>query len=154
MTHGTSPIGLSAARITTLIGPGGVGKTRLALHVAAGHGDRVPDGARLADLAPIASPLVGDTIARALGVVPSPGWALRDVLREVASGMHCLLLLDNCEHVAGEAAEIVAELLTAGSQLRVLATSREPLGVPGEVTYQVPPLPVPTDMALRVVAEA
>jgi predicted ATPase/DNA-binding CsgD family transcriptional regulator len=134
---------LASHRLVTLLGPGGVGKTRLALHVAAHHSDRFPHGARLADLAPVHAPLVGDTIARALGVVPSPGWSLRDVLREVARGMHCLLLVDNCEHVAGEAAEIVAELLTAGSQLRVLATSREPLGVPGEVTYQVQPLPVP-----------
>src|SRR5262249_15298259 len=70
----------------------------------------------------------------------------RDVLREVASGMRCLLLVDNCEHVVAEAAEIVADLLAVGSQLRVLATSREPLGVPGEVTYQVQTLPVPTPL--------
>jgi hypothetical protein len=68
--------------------------------------------------------------------------AVRDILREVAGGMRGLLLVDNCEHVVAEAAEIVADLLTAGVQLRVLATSREPLGVPGEAIYQVQPLPV------------
>jgi predicted ATPase/DNA-binding CsgD family transcriptional regulator len=134
-------------RLVTLVGPGGVGKTRLGLRVATVvatvYGDRFPDGARLADLAPVGPELVEDTLARALGVVPQPGWPLRDVLREVAAGMHCLLLVDNCEHVVAEAAEIVADLLTAGSRLRVLATSREPLGVPGELTYWVRSLPVP-----------
>ena len=134
---------LDAHRLVTLIGPGGVGKTRLALRVAAVHADAFPDGARLADLAPVGPELVGDTMARALGVVPQPEWSLRDMLREVAGPMRCLLLLDNCEHVVAETAEIVADLLNAGGQLRVLATSREPLGVPGEVTYQVPTLAVP-----------
>jgi predicted ATPase/DNA-binding CsgD family transcriptional regulator len=138
---------VDAHRLVTLIGPGGVGKTRLALHVAMTYADRFPQGARLADLAPVAPELVGDTIARALGVVPEPGWSLRDILREVAGGLHCLLLVDNCEHVIAEAADIVADLLAAGSQLRVFATSREPLGVPGEVAYQVQPLPVPTSAA-------
>lgn len=130
-------------RLVTLIGPGGVGKTRLALRVATSHADRFADGARLADLAPVGPELAADTLARALGVVPQPGWSLRDVLREVAAGLRCLLLVDNCEHVVADVAEIVADLLSAGTELRVLATSREPLGVPGEVTYQVPTLPVP-----------
>src|SRR5262249_35290141 len=96
-----------------------------------------------ADLAPVAPELVGDTIARALGVVPEPGWSLRDILREVAGGLNCLLLVDNCEHVITEAADIVADLLAASSRMRVLATSREPLGLSGEVVYQVQPLTVP-----------
>ena len=128
--------------------PGGVGKTRLALRVATVHADPFPDGVRLADLAPVAPDMVGDTLARALGVVPQPGWSLRDILREVAGEMRCLLVVDNCEHVVAEAAEIVADLLTAGGPLRVLATSREPLGVPGEVSYQVQTLPVPTRLRL------
>ena len=135
---------VDAHRLVTLIGPAGVGKTRLALRIATVHADQFPDGARLADLAPVGPELVGDTLARALGVVPQPGWSLRDVLREVAGGLRCLLLVDNCEHVVGEAAEIVADLLSAGGQLRVLATSREPLAVPGEASYEVQPLPVPT----------
>jgi predicted ATPase len=76
--------------------------------------------------------------------VPQPGWPLRDILREVAGGMRCLLLVDNCEHAVAETAEIIADLLTTGSQLRVLATSREPLGVPGEATFPVRTLPVPS----------
>jgi len=134
---------LDVHRLVTLTGAAGVGKTRLALRVAAVRAGPFPDGARLADLAPVGPELVGDTLARALGVVPQPGWPLRDILREVAGGMRCLLLVDNCEHVVTEAAEIVADLLTTGSLLRVLATSREPLGVPGEVSYQVQPLAVP-----------
>jgi predicted ATPase/DNA-binding CsgD family transcriptional regulator len=141
-------------RLVTLIGPAGVGKTRLALHMATLHAGPFPDGARLADLAPVEPELVGDTLARALGVVPQPGLPLRDVLREVAGGLRCLLLVDNCEHVIAEAAEIVADLLTAGGQLRVLATSREPLGVPGEVTYQVQTLPLPTPRASSRAATA
>jgi predicted ATPase/DNA-binding CsgD family transcriptional regulator len=134
-------------RLVTLVGPAGVGKTRLALRLAGAGADSFPDGVRLADLAPVGVELVGDTLARALGVVPQPGWSLRDILREVAGGMRCLLVVDNCEHVIAEAAEIVADLLTAGSRLQVLATSREPLGVPGEVTYQVQTLPVPPPIA-------
>ena len=80
--------------------------------------------------------------------------ALRDILREVAAGTRCLLLVDNCEHVIAEAAEAIADLLTAGVQLRVLATSREPLGVPGEVIYQVQPLPVPAGRDSRRAAIA
>src|SRR5215472_16558620 len=128
---------LGAHRLVTLIGPAGVGKTRLALHVAALRADSFSDGARLADLAPVGPELVGDTVARALGVMPQPGWPLRDMLRELAGEMRCLLLVDNCEHVIAESAEIVADLLTVGGWLRVLATSREPLGVPSEVSYQV-----------------
>jgi predicted ATPase/DNA-binding CsgD family transcriptional regulator len=133
---------LEAHRLVTLIGPAGVGKTRLALHVATVQADRLAGGIRLADLAPVQPELVGDALARALGVIPEPGWSLRDILREAAGGMAFLLLVDNCEHVVAEVAEIVADLLGAG-QLRVLATSREPLGLPGEVTYPVQPLHVP-----------
>ena len=121
---------LEGHRLVTLVGPAGVGKTRLAL--------------RIVDLAPVQPELVGDAIARAMGVVPEPGWSLRDILRELAAEMDCLLLVDNCEHVVAEVAEIVADLLGAGGQPRVLATSREPLGVPGEVAYPVQMLHVPT----------
>jgi predicted ATPase/DNA-binding CsgD family transcriptional regulator len=138
---------LAAHRLVTLIGPGGVGKTRLALSVATVRADRFPGGVRFADLAPIEPELVGDAFARALGVIPEPGWSLPDILREVAAGMTGLLLVDNCEHVVADVAEIVADLLGAGGQLRVLATSREPLGVAGEVSYQVRTLSVPTPLA-------
>src|SRR6266566_4634277 len=107
---------VDARRLVTLTGPAGVGKTRLALRIATVHAGSFPDGARLADLAPAEPELAGDTLARALGVIPQPGWSLRDILREVAGGMRCLLLVDNCEHVVTEAAEIIADLLTAGGQ--------------------------------------
>ncbi|MFG2044878.1 ATP-binding protein [Dactylosporangium sp. NPDC048998] len=141
-------------RLVTLVGPGGVGKTRLGLSIAAVRADWFPDGARLVDLAPVGPDLVGDTLAHALGIVPQPGWPLRDVLRDVAASMRGLLLIDNCEHVVAEVAEIVADLLAASGELRVLATSREPLGVPGEISYQVPPLPVPTARESQRVATA
>lgn len=134
---------LESHRLVTLIGPAGVGKTRLALHVATVQAGQFTDGVRVADLAPVQPELVGDALARALGVVPEPGWSLLDILREAAAGKSCLLLVDNCEHVVHEVAAIVADLLGAG-QSRVLATSREPLGVPGEVTYAVETLQVPT----------
>jgi predicted ATPase/DNA-binding CsgD family transcriptional regulator len=134
---------LNTHRLVTLIGPGGVGKTRLALRVATVGGGRFAGGVRFADLAPVGPALVGDALARALGVVPESGWSLREVLREVAADLDGLLVVDNCEHVVAEVADLVADLLTAGGELRVLATSREPIGVPGEVRYPVRPLEVP-----------
>src|SRR5689334_21526078 len=95
---------LGAHRLVTLIGPAGVGKTRLAMHIAALRAASFSDGARFADLAPDGPELVGDTIARALGVMPQPGWPLRDMLHELAGEMRCLLFVDNCEHVIAETA--------------------------------------------------
>jgi len=134
---------LNGHPLVTLTGPVGVGKTRLALSVAAARADTFPDGVRLADLAAVDHDLVGDTLTRALGVTPPPGPPVAELLREAAGDLQCLLLVDNCEHVIVEAAELLAELLTSGGLLRVLATSREPLGVPGEISYPVPTLPVP-----------
>ncbi|MBO3749632.1 hypothetical protein J5X84_26435 [Streptosporangiaceae bacterium NEAU-GS5] len=133
---------LAANRLVTLTGPAGVGKTRLAVSTANDEAAAAND-VRLADLAPVGRDLAGDTIAQALGVVPRPGLPIADVLREAVSGLRCLLVVDNCEHVVAEAAQLVSDLLTAGDGLRVLATSREPLGVPGEVVYQIQGLPVP-----------
>ena len=146
---------LQGHRLLTLTGPAGAGKTRLALHVAAACAERFPDGVRLADLAAVASAdLVADTVALALGVSPQPARPVRGSLRDAARGMRCLLLVDNCEHVVDQAAELVADLLAAGGQLRVLATSREPLGIPGEVTYDVHPLPLPRPRASSRAATA
>jgi predicted ATPase/DNA-binding CsgD family transcriptional regulator len=144
---------LGAHRLVTLIGPGGVGKTRLALRVASLGVDGLADGIRVADLAPVGVELVGDAFARALGVVPEPGWSQREIMREVAATTACVLLVDNCEHVIAEAADIVADLLSADGKLRVLATSREPLGVPGEVSYLVQTLDVPAPPGGTVRAE-
>ncbi len=146
---------LQGHRLLTLTGPAGAGKTRLALQVAASGAEGVPDDVRLADLAAVASAdLLADTLARALGVSPQPTRPVRDSLRDAARELDGLLLVDNCEHVVAEAAELVAVLLAAGRQLRVLATSREVLGVPGEVSYQVQPLPVPSPRASARAATA
>ncbi|MFF0268993.1 ATP-binding protein [Kribbella sp. NPDC004536] len=136
---------VDAHRLVTLIGPAGVGKTRLALRVASARADSFRDGARSADLAPVEPQLVSDTLARVLHIAPQPGWSTRDALREVLGGMHCLLIVDNCDQVIAETAGIIADLLVAGGQSRILATSREPLGVPGEVVYPVQTLSVPTE---------
>jgi DNA-binding CsgD family transcriptional regulator len=142
-------------RLLTLTGPAGAGKTRLALHVAGSGTEGLPDDVRLADLAGVASAgLVADTLARVLGIRPQPTRPVRDSLRDAARELRFLLLVDNCEQVVAEAAELVALLLAAGGQLRVLATSREVLGVPGEVTYEVQPLPVPSPSASSKAATA
>jgi predicted ATPase/DNA-binding CsgD family transcriptional regulator len=146
---------LQGHRLVTLTGPAGAGKTRLALQVAASGTEGLRDDVRLADLAAVASAdLVADTLARALGVSPQPTRPVRDSLRDAARELQGLLLVDNCEHVVAEAAAVVSDLLTAGDQLRVLATSREVLGVPGEVSYEVQPLPVPSGQASSRAATA
>src|SRR6266568_4881922 len=135
---------LDAHRLVTLTGPAGVGKTRLALRIATVRAGSFPDGVRLADLAPVTPELAGGTLALALGVVPQPGWPLRDILREVAGGMHCLLLVDNCEHVITEAAESVAPAVAAlcqrldGLPLAIeLAASRMRSFAPAELVEHV-----------------
>jgi predicted ATPase/DNA-binding CsgD family transcriptional regulator len=139
---------LAAHRLVTLIGPGGVGKTRLALRVAVDFTDRFTGGIRVADLAPVQTDFVSDAFARALGVVPEPGWSLPDIWRDVAPGTPSLLLADNCEHVVADVAGLVEDLLAADENLHVLATSREPLGITGEATYPVSALAVPPPEAI------
>jgi predicted ATPase/DNA-binding SARP family transcriptional activator len=135
---------LGAGRLVTLTGPGGSGKTRLAVEVAREVTDRFPAGAWLVDLAPLStSALVVETVAEALGVRVEPGRALLDTLAASLAVREGLLVLDNCERVVDACAVLAQELLTASERTRVLATSREPLGVPGEAVYPVPPLAVP-----------
>jgi predicted ATPase/DNA-binding CsgD family transcriptional regulator len=146
---------LQGHRMVTLTGPAGAGKTRLALQVAASAAEGLPDDVRLADLAAVASAdLVAGTLARSLGVSPQPTRPVRDSLRDAARDLQGLLVVDNCEHVVAEAAALISDLLTAGGRLRVLATSREVLGVPGEVSYAVQPLPVPSRQAASRAATA
>ncbi len=133
---------LRRARLVTLTGPGGVGKTRLALRAAAGALDEFPDGLSFVDLAPLRDPAqIPAAIAQALGWPDSSGAPLMTTLSAALRGRR-LLLIDNVEHVR-EGAGVVAELLSACDELRVLATSRTPLRLPGEHEYPVPPLPVP-----------
>jgi len=138
--------------VVTLTGPGGCGKTRLALRVAALAEAGFGDGARLVELGPLTDPaLVAASVAQALGVserdAPTPAAGL---VRELA-GRELLVVLDNCEHVL-EAAGLVATLLAQCRRVRFLATSRERLDVPGELVFPVPPLGLPEDGSVRAVA--
>jgi predicted ATPase/DNA-binding CsgD family transcriptional regulator len=145
---------LRAARVVTLTGPGGCGKTRLALRVAALAEAGFGDGARLVELAPLTDPaLVPASVAQALGVserdAPTPAAGL---VRELA-GRELLVVLDNCEHVLAASASLVATLVAQCRRVRFLATSRERLDVPGELVFPVPPLGLPADgSAAAVVA--
>lgn len=158
---------LARARLVTLLGPGGAGKTRLSQEAAEAAAEAWPDGVWLAELAPVDDPdIVPEAVLTALGaretVLRGAGAEeLRAADRAGADPLvrlteHCaprrmLLLLDNCEHLVGAAASLTDHLLTHCPQLTVLATSREPLGVPGEFVRPVEPLPDP--MALRLLAE-
>ncbi len=131
------------ARLVTLTGPGGTGKTRLALEAARELDRAFAGGAHFVDLAPLHDPgLVGATAARALGVRDAEGEALFERVAAAVGGRETLLVLDNFEHVL-EAAPLLAELLSRVAPLRVLATSREPLRVRAEHEYRVPALALP-----------
>jgi predicted ATPase/class 3 adenylate cyclase len=122
-------------RAVTLTGVGGVGKTRLALQVAADLLDDYPDGVWLVELAPVGEDgRVIETIAAVLGVEPPPGKTIEQSLLDAVRGEAVLVLMDNCEHLLEEASRVVGLLVRAAPRLAVLATSREPLGVPGEHT--------------------
>jgi predicted ATPase/DNA-binding CsgD family transcriptional regulator len=135
---------LAGARLLTLTGPGGVGKTRLALEVAGRLVTEYPDGVWLVELAALADgTLVPQAVAAALRVAEVPGQPLRATLSAALRTRRLLILLDNCEHLVGACAELADRLLRECPALRILATSREPLGIPGETIWPVPPLPVP-----------
>jgi predicted ATPase len=132
----------SDTRLVTLIGPGGVGKTRLALHVASTLGDLFPDGVHGVDLAPVSEPgAMWEAIGRAVDIDDEQRLT-REALIHALGQKQLLLLLDNCEHLV-EAAPLVAEMLRACPRLKALATSRASLRVSGEQEYPVSPLPVP-----------
>ena len=134
---------LAERHLVTLTGTGGTGKTRLALRIAAGLADRFADGAFFVTLAAITdATLVPVAVASALGLPEVPGRASSDVVREWLAERELLLVLDNLEQIAG-AAGIVEPLLQSSPDLRVLATSRSPLRIPGEQEYLVPPFAVP-----------
>jgi predicted ATPase/transcriptional regulator with XRE-family HTH domain len=130
-------------RLVTLTGPGGVGKTRLGLQVAADLVDDFPDGVYFVDLAPIRDPnLVSGALAQILGVRESGGQPLLDCLKDYLCDKRMLLLLDNFEQVL-DAAPLVADLLATAPQLKILVTSRERLHLRGEQEVAVQPLALP-----------
>jgi len=135
---------LKEQRLVTVTGPGGVGKTRLAGQVARAVAGRFADGGWLAELALVSDPAqVPGVAAAALGVPGQPGVPPAEVLARVLARRQLLLVLDNCEHVIGAAAELCAGLLAVCDDVRVLATSREPLAVAGEARYRLGPLTLP-----------
>jgi predicted ATPase len=135
----------SAVRLLTLTGPGGVGKTRLALAVAAALADAYPDGVVFVDLAPLRDPrLVHATIAHALELREAGGRSARELLLAHVQGRQLLLVLDNFEHLLGAAA-LLAELLGSGARLRLLVTSRAVLRLRSEHRFPVPSLAAPAD---------
>ena len=134
---------LEESRLLTLTGPAGTGKTRLALQVAAQVAEGFADGVTLVELAPLKDPaLVADTVARALGLTNTTEQTITKVLANYLENKELLLVLDNFEHLL-EAAPLASDLLSAASNLRILTTSREALGLYGEQEYPVPPLGLP-----------
>jgi DNA-binding SARP family transcriptional activator len=135
---------LSMTRLLTLSGAGGSGKTRLAVEAARRLAGAYPDGVWLAELAPLSEAgLVPQAVARALGVREQPGRPLLGTLLQELRDKELLLVMDNCEHLIQASSSLAEGLLSSCPRLRILATSREPLGVGGEAVSQVGPLSLP-----------
>jgi len=135
---------LDRHRLVTLVGVGGTGKTRLLLHVAGDVAGTHADGEWLVELAPLREPaLVVEEVDRALGVQVGPGQTSIGALIDFLRDKELLLLLDNCEHLIEAAAALTEQLLGSCRSIRIMATSREALGIAGEATYPVPSLGVP-----------
>ncbi|HEY3165135.1 MAG TPA: adenylate/guanylate cyclase domain-containing protein [Candidatus Limnocylindrales bacterium] len=137
---------LRSTRLLTLTGPGGTGKTRLSLQLAADVSDRFPDGVWFVALEPVRNPgMIDGTILTTLGLIEAAGRSARDILVEWLAGREALLVLDNFEQVI-DGAPVVADLLRAAPRISVIVTSRAPLRVSGEQEYPVPGLPAPRDV--------
>lgn len=142
-------------RLVTLVGMGGLGKSRLSLHVAADVLDDHPDGAWLVELAPLRDPSrVPQAVASVLGVKAEPGRPVEEALERHVRDRSLLVLLDNCEHLVEASAAIARRLLSAGANVRVLATSRAPLRLAGEVAFPVAGLAVPGPRAALGISAA
>jgi non-specific serine/threonine protein kinase len=135
---------LGATRLLTLTGTGGCGKTRLAMQVAADRAEAYPDGLWLVEFAAVADPgLVPQTVGNVLGIKEQPGKDLTQTMTEYLAPRHLLLVLDNAEHVLGACAQLADALLRGCARLVIVITSRERLGIAGELTFRVPSLSVP-----------
>jgi non-specific serine/threonine protein kinase len=142
-------------RLVTLRGTGGVGKTRLALRAAAGLRDSFADGCWLVQLSPLRAPgLLARTVSEALGLPDEAAGDATQVLADSLAGRELLLLLDTCDHLTGACAELAPLLLAAAPGLRILATSRAPLGAPDEHSLLISPLELPADDAAAGAADA
>jgi predicted ATPase/DNA-binding SARP family transcriptional activator len=145
---------LAMTRLLTLTGAGGSGKTRLALEIARDLIGTYPDGVWLVELAPLVEgELVPETVAEILGVREQPGRSRLETLLDALRDKEMLLVLDNCEHLIDAAARLADVLLSSCPHVRVLATSREPLGVRGELSWLVPPLSAPGSQQSPTVEE-
>jgi len=139
---------LGEVRALTLCGPGGIGKTRLALRLACEIVPGFPDGAWLVELGDTEDPaLVPLRVAAALGIREEPGRQLTETLADVLRPRRMVLILDTCEHVVDACAALVQQLLASCPSLRLIATSREPLRIRGETAWRVPPLELPGQLA-------
>jgi predicted ATPase/class 3 adenylate cyclase len=135
---------LQGHRLVTLTGSGGTGKTRLSLQVAADLLDHFDHGVWFIELAPLTDPeLIPQTIVSAIGISEQQGKLPLEVLTEYLHDKQTLIVLDNCEHLISASAQVANTLLNAAPRLKVLASSREALGVRGEASYPVPPLSLP-----------
>jgi predicted ATPase/DNA-binding CsgD family transcriptional regulator len=142
---------LESNRLLTIVGPGGIGKTRLALRLAEEQQSNYPDGCWLCDLAPLSDPaLIGDAVAQALGISKDAPDRLA-LVREHLHQRTSLLVLDNCEHLLAAASAVVESLLASGRGIKAIATSRAPLGVLGEAVWRLDPLS--EDAAVQLFAQ-
>ncbi|BBY81147.1 LuxR family transcriptional regulator [Mycolicibacterium pulveris] len=142
-------------RMVTLTGAGGAGKTRLAIRVAAATEPEYDGNVFFVDLAPINNPaLVPVTVACALELTEQPGRTTRETIQEFVRDRKVLVLLDNCEHLLEACSQLVMDILQAGRRVTVFATSREPLGIAGELTWSVPSLSIDDDAVALFVDRA
>lgn len=145
---------LGQARLISLVGPGGVGKTRLAIRIAADLDRRFRDGGWLVELADLRDGmLVSNAVLKALDLHDQAGAGPLELLLSYLEDKDLLLVVDNCEHLLEAAAELVTKILGAAPGVRVIATSREPLSVPGEQVIPVPPLELPAAQDTELLAQ-
>ncbi len=143
---------VDSSRLLTVTGAGGAGKTRLALQVARALLDRFPDGVWFVDLAPVTEPeATVSAVALAIGVREQQDRSIEEGLLDAVRHRTQLIVLDNCEHLVASCADVAERLLQQCDELRILATSREPLGVPGERMWRIPSMPVPEPGMLSAV---